>query len=42
MTEQEYYRDRIVEMLAKVDSVVFLQQIWIIIKRHIERRGGTV
>lgn len=42
MTEQEYYRDRIVEMFAKVDSVVFLQQIWTIIKRHIERRGGTV
>lgn len=42
MTEQEYYRDRIVEMLAKVDSVVFLHQIWTIIKRHIERRGGTV
>ena len=40
MREQDFYRERIMEMLSQVENVTFLHQIWKIIKRHIEEYGG--
>lgn len=40
MREQDFYRERIMEMLSQVENVTFLHQIWIIIKRHMEKYGG--
>lgn len=39
-SEKEYYRQKIIEMVGKIDSVVFLRQIWTILKRHIEKGGN--
>lgn len=33
------YRKLIAEMLSQIESEKFLQQIWTIIKRHIEKEG---
>ena len=41
MREQDFYRERIMEMLSQVENVTFLRQIWTIIKRHIEKHEGA-
>lgn len=35
----EWYRERIVKMVNQIDDEKFLNQIRIILKRHIEKRG---
>lgn len=34
------YREKIVEMVGQIENEKFLNQIRIILKRHIEKRGG--
>jgi hypothetical protein len=36
--EQEY-RDEIIRMIQKVNTLTFLSQIYTLVKRHIERAG---
>ena len=36
--EQEY-RDEIIRMIQKVNNLIFLSQIYTLVKRHIERAG---
>lgn len=37
--EKEWYRKKIVEMVKQIEDEKFLNQISIILKRHIEKRG---
>lgn len=34
---KEFYRDRIIEMVKKIQDTDFLYKIYIILKRHIEK-----
>lgn len=36
---KEKYRKAILDMLSKIDSELFLQQIWTILTIHMEKRG---
>lgn len=36
----DFYREKIIEMINQIDDEKFLNQIRIILKRHIEKRGG--
>lgn len=38
---KEMYRNLISEMLSQISSEKFLRQIWTIMKRHLERKGGA-
>lgn len=38
-SEKEYYRQKIIEMVGRIENLVFLHQIWKILKRHIEKGG---
>lgn len=38
--EKEWYKKRIVEMIEQIEDEKFLNQIRIILKCHIEKRGG--
>ena len=40
MREQDFYKERILELLSQVENVTFLHQIWKILKRHIEKHRG--
>lgn len=37
--EKEWYKKKIVEMIYQINDEKFLNQIRIILKRHIEKRG---
>lgn len=37
---KENYRKAILDMLSKIDSELFLQQIWTILTIHMEKRGN--
>ena len=37
---KEKYREFILDMLYKIDSELFLRQIWTILTIHMEKRGG--
>ncbi len=41
MSEQDFYKERITEMLAKIHNVVFQHQIWKILNRHMELKGES-
>lgn len=36
----EWYREKIVEMVGRIEDEKFLNQIHTILKKHIEKRGG--
>lgn len=38
--EKDWYRDRIIEMVRRIDNDQFLKRIYIILKNHIEKRGN--
>lgn len=35
--DKEEYRKKIIEMVEKIEDVVFLRQIWTILKKHMEQ-----
>lgn len=37
--EKEFYRREIIEMVKKIENLIFLRQIWTILKRHIKNGG---
>lgn len=37
--KRDYYREKIIEMVKKIDSTSFLNQIWTIITIHMEKGG---
>lgn len=37
ITEKEYYRKKIIEMVGKINNVDFLYKIYIILMLHIEK-----
>lgn len=37
--EKDYYKDKIVEMVKKIEDTSFLNQIWTIITIHMEKGG---
>ena len=39
-TNVKLHKEKIVDMVNKIDDEKFLNQIRIILKRHIEKRGG--
>lgn len=39
-TETGAYKERIVEMVGRIEDTKFLIQIHTILKKHIEKRGG--
>lgn len=38
--EKEWYRQKAIDMIYKIDNEKFLNQIHTILKKHIEKRGG--
>ena len=39
LKEKEYYRQKIIEMVEKVEDKKFLQQIWTILNRYMQKGG---
>lgn len=37
--EKEWYKDKIVEMVKEIEDKKFLNQIFIILRNHIKKRG---
>ncbi len=40
ITEKIWYKEKIIEMVEKIQDEKFLIQIHTILKKHIEKRGG--
>lgn len=38
--EKDYYKDKIIEMVEKIEDTSFLNQIWTIITIHMEKGGN--
>lgn len=37
--DKEQYREKIIEMVEKIENIKFLRQIWTILKKHMEKGG---
>ena len=36
----EWYRKEIIEMVKEIENELFLKRIYIVLKKHIRKRGG--